>query len=221
MEPKISLLLYSKYSDLSTKLLNHINDSQINFYELTKIQTVCIDNEEIRQRIIKNKHLSISSVPCILLILPDDTIEKYEGENVFDWANEILQIENDKIKKINEDEMEKENLRKQIEVQNSKYKNLEMKLQQKEKFFEKQLQEKLQQQIKESNLTLQKNFLRNDDNNDNNNFKNKMSNENINDNIKGVANKKNDNILAKAKLLAKDRELDSNKNINPPYEKQI
>ena len=116
--------------------------------------------------------------------------------------------------------MEKENLRKQIEVQNSKYKNLEMKLQQKEKIFEKKLQEKLQKQIKENNLTLQKNFLRNDDDDNNNNFKNKMSNEKINENIKGIVNKKNDSILAKAKLLAKDREKDS-KNINPPYEKQI
>lgn len=90
MEPQFSVLLYSKYSPQSKKILNIIQSSPVNLEQVVSLQTLCIDNEKIRKRIHQNKQIDIISVPCILVIFPDGGIEKYDGVSVFQWIEEIL-----------------------------------------------------------------------------------------------------------------------------------
>jgi len=91
MEPQFSVLLYSKYSPLSKKLLDIIQSSPVNLEQIVSLQTLCIDNEKVRKRIYQNKQIDITSVPCILVIFPDGGIEKYDGAPAFQWIEEIIQ----------------------------------------------------------------------------------------------------------------------------------
>lgn len=91
MEPQFSVLLYSKYSPLSKKILDIIQSSPVNLEQIVSFQTLCIDNEKVRNRIYQSKQIEISTVPCILVIFPDGGIEKYDGVSVFQWIEEILQ----------------------------------------------------------------------------------------------------------------------------------
>jgi hypothetical protein len=67
-----------------------MNSSKVDFLKSTGLQNLCIDNEEVRNRIIQNKQINITSVPCILVIFPDGIIEKYEGLHTFKWVEEII-----------------------------------------------------------------------------------------------------------------------------------
>lgn len=90
MELQLSVLLYSKYSSLSKSLMNMIQTSGIDFTTKFSLQPLCIDNEEIRARILKNTQLQITTVPCLLIIFPDGGIEKYDGARVFEWVEGII-----------------------------------------------------------------------------------------------------------------------------------
>ena len=84
-----SILFYSKYSVSSKKLTDFINSSGLDT-NLINLQNVCIDNEEVRKRILNNKQIGITSVPCLLLIYQDGGIEKYDGDVIFRWFEEIV-----------------------------------------------------------------------------------------------------------------------------------
>ena len=90
MESNFSVLLYSKYSATSKQLMDVMNSSKVDFLKSTGLQNLCVDNEEVRNRIIQNKQINITSVPCILVIFPDGIIEKYEGLHTFKWVEEII-----------------------------------------------------------------------------------------------------------------------------------
>ena len=61
MEHQLSVLLYSKYSSSSKSLMNIMNTSNIDFTNKFALQPLCIDNEEIRNRIIKNKQIEVTN----------------------------------------------------------------------------------------------------------------------------------------------------------------
>ena len=90
MEFNSCILFYSKYSSSSNKLMDYIKTSGVDFTNLIGLQLLCVDNEEIRKRIIENSQIGISSVPCILLIYKDGGVEKYDGNSVFNWCEEII-----------------------------------------------------------------------------------------------------------------------------------
>lgn len=91
MESKLSVLLYSKYSETSTKLIDKMESSGVNFQSIVSLQLLCIDNKEVRNRILQNKQINVDSVPCILVIFPDGGIEKYDGLNAFNWVEQIIE----------------------------------------------------------------------------------------------------------------------------------
>ena len=81
------ILLYSKFSQSCKKLFSIMEDSGIDF---SNIQSCCIDNEKVRNRIKANKQLEISTVPCLLNVFTNGTVEKYEGIHCFNWFTEIV-----------------------------------------------------------------------------------------------------------------------------------
>lgn len=81
------VLLYSKYSPESNRLVDMINKSGVKIPELAY---VCIDNDNIRKRVKKDKKLQINLVPCILIYSLSGRVEKYEGASAFEWVDQII-----------------------------------------------------------------------------------------------------------------------------------
>ena len=75
------MLLYSKYSKHCIDLLNIIT---IN--EIAGFTNVCIDEPQIRDRILKSATLKIRQVPCII----SEDRQVYEGELAFRLVNSII-----------------------------------------------------------------------------------------------------------------------------------
>ncbi len=85
-QPDCVLLLYSKYSQNSTRFLELLKARPLTF-----LKALCIDNEKIRQKILNSKNLNVKCVPCILIYFPGGVVEKYDGESAFSWAQNIIQ----------------------------------------------------------------------------------------------------------------------------------
>lgn len=82
----VAVCLYSKYSQRSKEFLDDIHPSM-------GIQMLCIDNEEVRQAIVKDNHgYHIKTVPCIFLFHSNGRLEKYEGSDAFTWLRKAREI---------------------------------------------------------------------------------------------------------------------------------
>ena len=81
----INVVVYSKFSQASTKLIGMI-DKNPPLKQNTHL--LCIDNEEVRKRIVKSQKLNIKHVPCIMR-LHESTgyVESFEGEKAFSLVN--------------------------------------------------------------------------------------------------------------------------------------
>ena len=90
MENSYCVLLYSKFSPVSLKILDLIKNSGFNLNKLINLQVVCVDNEIIRKRINKSKEIIIDKVPSVLVVHDDGNVEKYDNNKVFEWLNEIF-----------------------------------------------------------------------------------------------------------------------------------
>lgn len=90
MEIQYTVLLNSRYSLPCQNFLNTLVQSGIDYKNLLKFVQVNIDNEQIRKQILNSNNIDIKSVPCILLIYTDGSVEKYEGSDAFRWLDEII-----------------------------------------------------------------------------------------------------------------------------------
>lgn len=90
MDTQYSVLLYSKYSSNCKRLIDMMKRTNINFNEILKLKLLCIDNNEIRERITQDTKIDITIVPCILYVYSNGGIEKYDGSYVFDLINNII-----------------------------------------------------------------------------------------------------------------------------------
>lgn len=87
---RLCVLLYSKYSPMSNRLMTALNSCPIDLSTSVGLTTVCIDNEGIRSQILTANKIEISSVPCVLIVYRTGGVEKYEGGNAFQWINETV-----------------------------------------------------------------------------------------------------------------------------------
>ena len=87
MEPQYSVLLFSKYSQNCNKLFSIMSNSGVNF---SPLQSLCLDNETIRKRILENKQFNITVVPVILSVYSNGNVETYEGPNAFNWVQSVI-----------------------------------------------------------------------------------------------------------------------------------
>lgn len=81
----INVVVYSKFSQASTKLIGMI-DKNPPLKQNTHL--LCIDNEEVRKRVIKSQKLNIKHVPCIMRLHESNGyVESFEGEKAFSLVN--------------------------------------------------------------------------------------------------------------------------------------
>ena len=92
MEHHLCVLLYSNYSESCKNLLSALSTCPVNLYNLAGLNTLCIDNEKIRNQIIKSNQLTISSVPCLLVIYQGFRIETLEGQSLYDWIDNVVEL---------------------------------------------------------------------------------------------------------------------------------
>ena len=90
MEFSNIVLLYSKYSPNSKKMLDILQHSNLDL-RLLSIQKVCIDNENIRKSIISDSSIEIKTVPTILVLYPDGGVEKFDGSHSFQFIENVIQ----------------------------------------------------------------------------------------------------------------------------------
>ena len=90
MEFSNIVLLYSKYSPNSKKMLDLLQHSDLDL-RLLSIQKVCIDNENIRKSIISDSSIEIKTVPTILVLYPDGGVEKFDGAHSFQFIENVIQ----------------------------------------------------------------------------------------------------------------------------------
>jgi hypothetical protein len=90
MNRQFSVLLYSEYSSHCKKILKMVQEYPLDFNKAIGLNTLCIDNENVRKRIAKSKNIKINTVPCILVIYDDGGVEKYEGSTAFGWLEEVI-----------------------------------------------------------------------------------------------------------------------------------
>jgi hypothetical protein len=82
----VAVCLYSKYSQRSKEFLDDIHPSM-------GVQMLCVDNEEVRQAIVKDNHgYHIKTVPCIFLFYSNGRLEKYEGSDAFTWLRKTREM---------------------------------------------------------------------------------------------------------------------------------
>jgi hypothetical protein len=81
--PHTIVYLFSKYSKACNSFTDLINSANIDY-----LSPVCVDNKEVRNRILNSK-FNIQSLPCLLFIYSVGNIEKFEGDSCFRWAEEL------------------------------------------------------------------------------------------------------------------------------------
>ena len=91
MEHHLCVLLYSNYSNACKNLLSALTSCPVDLYNLAGLNNVCIDNETIRKQITTSKNITITSVPCLLVIYQGFRIEKYDGQNLYDWIDNFVE----------------------------------------------------------------------------------------------------------------------------------
>ena len=88
MDYQVAILLYSNYSNYSKQLLTNLNTVPL---DMLKLQTICVDNEHVRKRILKSKTINITTIPALLLVYNNGGVEKYDGQNVFSLIEALIQ----------------------------------------------------------------------------------------------------------------------------------
>jgi len=82
------VVLFSKYSNACKKFMDTINNGNLNM----NFNYLCIDNKDIRNKIVTSSEIDIKNVPCLLVINEQSgSIDKYEGQDSFIWINDIIQ----------------------------------------------------------------------------------------------------------------------------------
>jgi len=84
-----NILLYSKFSPCCEKLFELVGTVP-EFLQYFRIIPICIDNKNIRDKILQERKIMVNYVPTLLLMVGDGVIEKYEGEYVFEWIREKI-----------------------------------------------------------------------------------------------------------------------------------
>lgn len=79
--PNYMILIYSKYSPKCKQILELLSQQSVDF-----LKPLCVDNARARSAILSDSRYGITTVPAILLVYPNNTVEKFEGPNVAEWV---------------------------------------------------------------------------------------------------------------------------------------
>ena len=79
----MDVLLYSKFSNASKKLLSQLQKTPV---LLESISLVCIDNKKIRDKILNDEKIKVQGVPCFIRLNEETgNFDIFEGHSAFDF----------------------------------------------------------------------------------------------------------------------------------------
>ena len=148
----MDVLLYSKFSNESNKLMKQLSNTPDLLASLT---TLCIDNKKVRDKIINDEKVKVTGLPC-LIRLNDETgnFDIFEGSNAFDFFTKLQQ----QIKHENELKLEHE---RELKLEREREHEHELKLErerelklERERELKLELERKKNQQFKSSNVNI-------------------------------------------------------------------
>jgi hypothetical protein len=220
------VVLFSKYSNACKKFMDTINNAKLNL----NFNYLCIDNKDIRNRVISSSEIDIKNVPCLLIINEQSgSIDKYEGQDSFIWINDIIQ---QKQKQLLEEQIKQqtliqqqmqEQMHKQIQQQMMTQKNeIQQKLAERDidesvKPIKKIKSSKKKTLIDDIDENLEDESIINDDFETENEVKLESSYRDYGGGGSGgkrAENKKRENLLSTAMQMQKTREIED-KSLNP------
>lgn len=110
----MDVLLYSKFSNESKKLLDQLEKMPD---VLSSLSLLCIDNKEVRKRIMNDEKIKVNGVPCFIQ-LNDETgnYDIYEGDNATNFFKKIQQGIELQIVEKKRQEMEIERQQREMEL---------------------------------------------------------------------------------------------------------
>ena len=91
---EIVVIFYSNFYPKSKEIKEYFGDKE-------NIRYLCVDNKDIREKILNDKIYGIKSVPTLLFLKEDGSMQIYEKEGAIHYYNELIEKEK------NEQEMEK------------------------------------------------------------------------------------------------------------------
>lgn len=87
MNPDYTIIIYSKYSDNCIKLTKLITSNNLQI----PIHYICIDNKDVRNRILSSSKIKIKLVPSILNVYNNGVVQLYEGNYAFQFINNLIE----------------------------------------------------------------------------------------------------------------------------------
>jgi len=90
-QPQMIVLIFSKYSELCGQLINMIQSSGVDIAGETGMVPLCIDKQKIRQKVMSDRQLGVTTVPSLIIAYSDGTVEKYDGIMAVNWVQNVIQ----------------------------------------------------------------------------------------------------------------------------------
>lgn len=82
MDRKLCALIYSQHSPACRKLIEHVKSLDYDLPKITGMTLLSADSSEARSKFAKS---GITSVPTLVVMYFDGTIQRLENEEVYDW----------------------------------------------------------------------------------------------------------------------------------------
>ena len=79
------MFLFSRFSPKCSKLIESIPDNCRKYFYF-----LCMDNSEIRNKIMNSSSVKVTKVPCILVIHTDGIISTYEADGALEIVKNIF-----------------------------------------------------------------------------------------------------------------------------------
>lgn len=90
MDIRLSVLLYSEYSMYCNRFLKNLDESLVDVQSAVQLRILNIDNKKIRSQILGSSVISVKVVPCVLIVRMNGVVEKYEGQDAFNWLDQLI-----------------------------------------------------------------------------------------------------------------------------------
>ena len=82
------VLLYSNYSTSCSDLITQLKKYPLYF---SHINLLCIDNEQLRKKILSSNLIKVTFVPCLLIVSNNGVTKQYENTQLFEFITEIIE----------------------------------------------------------------------------------------------------------------------------------
>lgn len=149
----MDVLLYSKFSNESNKLMKQLSNTP---ELLSSLTILCIDNKKIRDKIVNDEKIKVKGLPC-LIRLNDDTgnFDIFEGSNAFDFftklQQQIFQNEKEERERMIKLELDRE---RELKERERELKEREHERELRENELKKEIERKKSQQFKSTNSNI-------------------------------------------------------------------